>query len=389
MLDCEWMDDLLSISGIWWQNCSVHQTTPKHQVNLYLETDVRQEAVRETHRHENVRATHLKPNRRETEMFNSCHSWTIFFANAHSSRGESQLYNLKTMKQSSQGQSKEEVRQRDVGQEPTEMQLIGCWTESIWIQEFRLTMKPRTNLQTYEPHEITHAMNGITFSICWTSWTPFLSLKSKAERTECFVERNARIIFKRKFTKGEDQIYEFGDGKIKIYFMGAAQYVEFFLFARHEWLRKPGECWGWTRQCSHAHLEANVEHESIPNRTLSRVEIGTDWRRKYLGTGTKEREFTLDMHLKTGAECRHIQLGKRIWCRDEPDASLLVKCTKDQVFFSIVQRLVLENSEEILNVSLTAVIHHGQRQRYLIHRWSSGQEQTSMYNQTRSYVWEK
>ena len=53
---------------------------------------------------------------------------------------------------------------------------------------------------------------------------PFLSFKSKAKRTECFVEKKARSIFRRKlFTNGEAQVQEFGDGKAKNCFIGAVK----------------------------------------------------------------------------------------------------------------------------------------------------------------------
>ena len=147
---------------------------------------------------------------------------------------------------------------------------------------------------------------------------PFLSFKPKAKRTECKVEKKTVRIFRRKFTDGEAQVKEFVDDKTKIYFIGAAQKVALFLLARKEWLRKQRECGGWTRQCSHTNLGTDAEHGSLSNGTLSRVEIGTDPRRKYLETGTKqwrrkfletrakEREFALDMPLEIEAECRHI-----------------------------------------------------------------------------------
>ena len=54
-------------------------------------------------------------------------------------------------------------------QEPTESQLIGCLTGSIWISEITSNMlTPRTNLQTYESKEVSHAMSGIKDLFHWS-----------------------------------------------------------------------------------------------------------------------------------------------------------------------------------------------------------------------------
>ena len=63
---------------------------------------------------------------------------------------------------------------------------------------------------------------------------PFISFKQKVARTRCYVEERTGRNFGRKFTNGKAQIYEFGDGKTKIYFLGAVQHVEQFLLARYE-----------------------------------------------------------------------------------------------------------------------------------------------------------
>ena len=53
--------------------------------------------------------------------------------------------------------------------EPTELLLIGCSIESIWIQKYKSnTLTPRTNSQTYWQREISHVMNGIIFCVCLT-----------------------------------------------------------------------------------------------------------------------------------------------------------------------------------------------------------------------------
>ena len=164
------------------------------------------------------------------------------------------------------------------------------------------------------------------------------------------------------------QVCEFGDIKTRIYFIGAAQYVELFLFARHEWLRKPGTCGGWTRQCSHTHLETHTEHESLSNRTFSRVETGTDStkfletrtkkrRRTYLETKAKQREFALNVLLET--ECSHVQIRKRIWYGAEPDASLHGKSFTESAeevgnHGRIISQRIGANSDEHIH---TGIIH--------------------------------
>ena len=51
-------------------------------------------------------------------------------------------------------------------------------------------------------------------------------------------------------------------------------------------------------------------------KSLKSMETGTkERRRKFWETTTKEREFALDILLETAAECRHIQIKKRIWYR--------------------------------------------------------------------------
>ena len=54
--------------------------------------------------------------------------------------------------------------------EPTELLLIVCLIESIWIPTFKLsTLTPKTNSQKYWTREISHVMNGIIFFVCLTS----------------------------------------------------------------------------------------------------------------------------------------------------------------------------------------------------------------------------
>ena len=67
----------------------VHRTTQRHQLNPYLETGANQE---------NARAIHPKPNRRDTEICNSFHNWTMFLR-AHIHLKVNLSYFLRTVKQ--------------------------------------------------------------------------------------------------------------------------------------------------------------------------------------------------------------------------------------------------------------------------------------------------
>ena len=78
-------------------------------------------------------------------------------------------------------------------------------------------------------------------------------------------------------------------------------------------------------QCSHAHLETDGGHEPMSNRTISRVEAGTDSRRKFLETRARERKLALDMLLATLPLCRRTpkQIRKILWYRAKPMKFLL------------------------------------------------------------------
>ena len=71
---------------------------------------------------------------------------------------------LKTMKRWSRWSLKEGVPQWDMFPEPTELLLIGCSIESIWIPKSKSsTSTPKTNSQTSSPREISHVMSGTVF----------------------------------------------------------------------------------------------------------------------------------------------------------------------------------------------------------------------------------
>ena len=60
----------------------------------------------------------------------------------------------------------------------TELLLIGCLIESIWIPRPKSnSLTPRTNSQTYRQREISHVMNGIIF-LCLFNISHFSSINS-------------------------------------------------------------------------------------------------------------------------------------------------------------------------------------------------------------------
>ena len=72
--------------------------------------------------------TPIERSNRDVDKTVKCGSRTL--KHTHSSQGVSQLYILKTTKQSSRWLSKDEVQQWDTCPEPTELRLTGCSTES-------------------------------------------------------------------------------------------------------------------------------------------------------------------------------------------------------------------------------------------------------------------
>ena len=79
------MDGLPALDhGMWWFQCCVRQTAPKHQLTHHLETDVRQ--GNSSRNHESVQKQ--KGNRAVKHLSHVDH----FPTNTHSSQSESQLY---------------------------------------------------------------------------------------------------------------------------------------------------------------------------------------------------------------------------------------------------------------------------------------------------------
>ena len=112
MLDCEWMDYLLSIYGLWRLKGCVRQTAPKHKFIRHLETDARQATVREGQ---------PNPNKRETEMLSNCRMWTMSPQMHIFLKASLSFKFLRTMNQQSKWLLKAEVQQWDTCQEPTEV----------------------------------------------------------------------------------------------------------------------------------------------------------------------------------------------------------------------------------------------------------------------------
>ena len=72
---------------------------------------------------------------------------------------------LRTMKLESKWLLMTEVQRWDTSPEPTELLLIGCSIELIWILKSKYnTSTPKINSQTSWQRAISHVMNGI---ICW------------------------------------------------------------------------------------------------------------------------------------------------------------------------------------------------------------------------------
>ena len=74
---------------------------------------------------------------------------------------------LRTMKQWSRWSLKEGVLQWDMFPGPTELRLIGCSIELIWIPKIKSnTSTPKTNFLTFWPKEISRVMSGFTCCAC-------------------------------------------------------------------------------------------------------------------------------------------------------------------------------------------------------------------------------
>ena len=139
-------------------------------------------------------------------------------------------------------------------------------THRVAIVFFNI-LTPRTCSLTYKPKEVSHSMGGI-FLICWTfgicrCFLAAIAFESKANSTECSVEKKARSILSGKwFANGEAkaQMYEFGDGKTNIQFIGATRSPHVELLLWHGILR----------------LEKTVFAQAFGNkgRTVSSVETG-------------------------------------------------------------------------------------------------------------------
>ena len=195
------MDYLLSIFGMWWWKCCVRQTAPKQQQTQHLETDVRQETIRETQIQ--------TPNKRETEMLINCHMWTPS-QQTQILLQVSLSCTLKTTKLWPIWSSRAEVQPWDTFQEPTELRLIGCLTEPTWNQT-KIQIK---YVDTKKP-PCWHA-NQREFHAWWvepsSSFVEYHEfLKQKAE---CHVKERARRYFRRRFGDGEAETYEFDDGDV-------------------------------------------------------------------------------------------------------------------------------------------------------------------------------
>ena len=79
-------------------------------------------------------------------------------SNVQSSRQEALLYVFEDNE--ADDHKRNEVRQRDMCPEPTELILTGCSIESIWTPKSKsITLTPKTKSQTYKTREISHVTN--------------------------------------------------------------------------------------------------------------------------------------------------------------------------------------------------------------------------------------
>ena len=131
MLDCEWMDYLLLIYGLWWTKCYVHRTVPNHQPLPQRET------VREI--------TNPTPNKKGNRDVDQLSHVDHVTTNANSSQGQSQLYIF----EDNEAVIKMIIKGRSPTMRHTELLLIGYSTESIWTPRSTSKMwTPKTNLRT-------------------------------------------------------------------------------------------------------------------------------------------------------------------------------------------------------------------------------------------------
>ena len=108
----------------------------------------------------------------ETEMLINCHMWTTSPQTQILLKASHSCTSVKTTKQWPRWSLMAEVRRWDTCSEPTNLRSIGCLTESTWSPKSKSnTLIPKTNSQTCWRKAMSFVMNGITFSVCSTSWT--------------------------------------------------------------------------------------------------------------------------------------------------------------------------------------------------------------------------
>ena len=100
------------------------------------------------------------------------------------------------------------------------------WRVAVdWLFD-RINLDPRTQIKYVDTkNQLADILTQGNFTR--DEWNHLLHLWTIAnfsmfKRTECYVEKKTGRILMRKFTNDEAQVFEFGDGKTKIYFLGAA-----------------------------------------------------------------------------------------------------------------------------------------------------------------------
>ena len=172
MLDCEWMESLLSI---WWDmmievlhfSKNTHQAKSDHCRKGKVDDPVPRNRARVK-----SKAPTPTPNRNETvtEKLMSCLMW---ITSAKPSQFEAPLYicedNEAVIKMVIKGRS---PSIRHVGPEPTELRWIGCLTEiNLDLPNpNQICWHQKTNSLTCWLKVLLHVMRGVIFFVCSTSW---------------------------------------------------------------------------------------------------------------------------------------------------------------------------------------------------------------------------
>ena len=186
---CVWTVFLLLIFGIWLLKCYILLPTNQRNTKRMC-----RETCRMTHHQENKPRTKLRIQLSTTILY---YATSIMFLQTWSLLNQVRWFTfLKITKQWSRWSSRAQVQQWDMYPGPTELLLIGCFTELIWTPKFKSNMStPNTHLQTYWQERISHAMSG---TICFIRSISAFSVQQAAPercRQECNKEQGKRELW--------------------------------------------------------------------------------------------------------------------------------------------------------------------------------------------------